>query len=166
MFNRGQSLFQIGMLGAYGSARTNSDGAIDECLLPIPMEKAGGEYKSFIPSWNANISGIPAQASDAEASAYLYEMYMALSYNYIYPAFYEKTMKLTYMNNETESKIFDEIAKTVCLDIAGVYTWVNENNTDIRNICDNKAEVTATVTNLAATLQNKIDEFLGNYEID
>jgi hypothetical protein len=164
MFNRGQSLFQIGMLGAYGAARRT--GEYDECLMPIPLEKEGGEYKSHIPTWNANVSGIPAQTADAETSAYLYEMYMALSYNYIYPAFYEKTMKLTYMNNETEAKIFDEIAKTVCLDIAAVYTWINAENTDIRQMNDNKAEVTATVTNMAAMMQSKIEEFLGNYEID
>ena len=164
MFIKGQSLFQIAMLGAYGAARRTGD--YDECLMPIPLEKEGGEYKSHIPTWNANVSGIPAQTADAETSAYLYEMYMALSYSYIYPAFYEKTMKLTYVNNETEAKIFDEIAKTVCLDIAAVYTWINAENTDIRQMNDNKAEITATVTNMASVMQNKIDEFLGNYEID
>ena len=163
-FGAGSALFCIDMLGSFGGVRDVHN--IDECLMPIPLETEGGEYKSFIPTWNANVSGIPAQSADAETSAYLYEMYMALSYLYIYPAFYEKTMKLTYVNNETESQIFDMIANSVCLDVAGVYTWVNENNTDIRNLCDNKAEVTATVTNLASTLQSKIDEFLGNYEID
>ena len=163
-FGAGSALFCIDMLGSFGGVRDVHN--IDECLMPIPLEKEGGEYKSFIPTWNANVSGIPAQSADAETSAYFYEMYMALSYLYIYPAFYEKTMKLTYVNNETESQIFDIIANSVCLDVAGVYTWVNENNTDIRNLCDNKAEVTATVTNLASTLQSKIDEFLGDYKID
>ena len=163
MFNRGQSLFQICMLGAYGSAR-NANNA-DECLMPVPMETAGGEYKSFIPTWNTNVSGIPAQAADAETSAYFYEMYMALSYNYIYPSFYEKTMKSTYAQNLTEAKIFDEVAKSVCLDIAAVYTWVNERNTDIRDIVDNKSEAISTTNNLADTMKTKIDEFLGNYNV-
>lgn len=164
MFIDGQGMFQVGMLGAFGSARRTND--IDECLMPIPMEKAGGKYASFIPSWNANVSGIPAQVADAEMAAYFYELYMALSYMHIYPAYYEKTLRLTYTKNDEEAQIFDMIADSVCLDIAACYSWLNEKNTDIRNMCANKAEVTQTVTNLAATLQNKIDEFLGTYEIN
>lgn len=165
MFVQGQSLFQIGILAAYGAARRTID--VDEVLLPSPMETAGGEYISYIPTWNANVSGIPVQAENPETSAYFYEMYIALSYNYIYPAFYEKTMKLTYAQNQSESKIYDIIASTLTLDLAAVYGWVNAQNTDIRQMVDSvkPADVTGTTETLAGTLQVKIDEFMANYKI-
>ena len=163
-FNRGQALFQIGMIGAYGAARQLLN--VEECLLPVPMEKAGGEYKSFLPTWNSNVSGIPAQTANPENAAYFYELYMALSYNYIYPAYYENTMKTNYAQNETEAKIFDIVAKSICLETAGLYNWINDKNTDIRQIVNNNFEVISTVTTLADSLDIKIDEFLAKYEIN
>lgn len=164
-FSQEQAIFEMSMLGAYGSVR-NAKG-IDEILMPSPMETAGGEYISYIPTWNANVSGIPVQAENPETSAYFYEMYMALSYNYIYPAFYEKTMKLTYAQNQSESKIYDIIASTLTLDLAAVYGWVNAQNTDIRQMVDSvkPADVTGTTETLAASLKVKIDEFMANYKI-
>ena len=165
-FGGQQAIFEMSMLGAYGAIRNALN--VDEILLPSPMETAGGEYISYIPTWNTNVSGIPAQAENPETSAYLYEMYMALSYNYIYPAFFEKTLQLTYAQNQSESKIYDIIANTLVLDLAGVYTWINEKNTDIRNMCDNekKADVASTTANMAASLKNKINEFLASYSIN
>ena len=165
-FSQEQAIFEMSMLGAYGSVR-NAKG-IDEILMPSPTENEGDDYISYLPTWNANYSGIPVQVENPETSAYLYEMYMALSYNYIYPAFFEKTMKLTYAQNANEAKIYDIIASTLTLDLAAVYGWVNAQNTDIRNMVDsvNPKDVTATTDALAATLKVKINEFLASYEIN
>lgn len=163
IFNQGQALFQVGMIGALGSA--NVIGGYDERLMPVPTYQAGDEYSTDLPSWNANVSGIPAKVEDAEMAAYGYELYMALSYQTIYPEYYEKLFALQYVENATESKIFDIIAGSLHIDLTTYYRWWDDYGRTMRPLVTGSAEVASKTKELADALTIEIREFLDNYDL-
>ena len=162
MFVRGQALFQIGMIGALGAAKQNG---YDERLMPVPTYAAGDAYRTDLPSWNANVSGIPAQVEDAEMAAYCYELFMALSYQTIYPEYYQKLFALQYVENATESQIFDVIAESIYIDLATYYRWYEDYGNNVRRLVVGKDGPASGAETHADTLKVKVEEFLGNYNL-
>ena len=162
MFVRGQALFQIGMIGALGAAKQNG---YDERLMPVPTYAAGDAYRTDLPSWNANVSGIPAQVEDPDMAAYCYELFMALSYQTIYPEYYQKLFALQYVENATESQIFDVIAESIYIDLATYYRWYEDYGNNVRRLVVGKDEPASGAETHADTLKVKVEEFLGNYNL-
>ena len=158
--NYKNAMFVIDMLGAY-----SSNDSINDRLLPVPLMEEGDEYCSFLPTWNSNVSAIPAGCADAEHAAYCIELYMAMSYQNVYPEFYEKTFAIQYVENHVESQIFNIICDSMCVDIATNFGWLETYDTSVRNmIYGNTNVISSTVSTVSATLNVNINKFLGDYE--
>jgi hypothetical protein len=155
-----QSMFVIDMLGAY-----NANDSINDRLLPVPLMEEGGEYRSFLPTWNSNVFAIPAACADPEHAAYCIELYMAMSYQNVYPEFYEKTFAVQYVENHVESQIFDIINKSMCIDIAQNFGWLDKDDTSVRTMVYSDTNVISSkVASVSATINTNINKFLGDYE--
>ena len=166
VFANGQGMFGYGIVGAYGSAEKATNGAIEERLLPAPIYNEGDEYRCFLPAWNANVSGIPAAAADPELSAYCYELYMGLSYQYIYPEYYQRILGKRYVKNDAEAQIFDIITSSATLDLATSYSWYATNNRNpIRDIITNGAGVASTTETVYESVSQQVQNFLNTYKL-
>lgn len=161
IFVAGQSLFSMGMIGSFGAGKRS--GGFDERLLPCPLYNEGDEYRSFLPTWNANVSGIPAGVEDAEHAAYCYELFMALSYQFIYPQYYEKTFELQYIDHYVETQIFDIVIESTMIDIPQCYGWLDPQDTSVRKIVCGTSTPDAGTEKIAATLKTSVNDFLSKY---
>ena len=160
VFEEKRSMFLFGGLLGY-----NSNDNIDDRLLPAPLYNEGDEYRSLCGAWTTNVAGIPAACADPELAAYCTEIYMALSYQHIYPEFYEKTFALKYVQNHVESQIFDLICDSMSIDIVPQFGWVDSSDTTIRDVITSEADtVGSTVSTYAATIDANIQKFLNDYE--
>ncbi len=116
-FTEEHTMFLMSSLVAIDSANglANTDN-LDWGLMPPPLKEAGDEYKAFSDSWVMVFAGIPQACRDLDKATYLYEMFMAFSYDYLYPAYYEDTFGTAYQPDANSVLVFDLIAKsrTVC----------------------------------------------------
>ena len=123
----------------------------------------------MLPSWNANVAAIPAHTADVEHSAYCMELYMAMSYQYIYPEYYEKLCLLRSVDNATESKIYDMIVENTYIDLATCYAFLSDSDISVRRMITKvndkpKLEIGSTVETLDASLNSKLTEFFEKYK--
>ncbi|MBR7098671.1 MAG: hypothetical protein IKC59_04580, partial [Clostridia bacterium] len=164
VFINGQGLFMLAIVGSLGAGKLAT--GMDERLMPAPTYAKGEEYNSYLAAWNANVVTIPATIGDADKAAYCFELYMALSYNYIYPEYYEKICQLQYVENSTESQIYDLITDNIYVDYSNLYGFVGTNSIGIRPIfIDSKTEVGSLVQSVSDELRTGIDNFLNNYDL-
>lgn len=90
-------------------------------ILPTPLMNEGDDYRAYSAAWNLNFAAIPAQCTDLDKASYLYEMFMAYSYDFVYPAYYEQTFGVTYAPDATASQIFDLMAHSRVVCLANIY---------------------------------------------
>ena len=94
-----------------------TDATVKWTTMPTPLYEEGDEYRSFSASGNLNFAGIPINCADTDKASYLYEVFMAYSYDYVYPAYYEKCFQTRYQPTSEAAQIFDIIAssRVVCM---------------------------------------------------
>lgn len=106
-------------------------------MLPAPLHNQGDDYRSYSDAYCLNLAGIPKMCDDIDKATYLYEMFMAYSYDYVYPAYYEDSFKTTYQPDNQSCKVFDIVAKSRVVCAANVYGWFGENG-NINDIVSGK----------------------------
>ena len=161
-FGYGNSMFgQFSMSGVAGCEELYG---IDGRLMPMPTMNEGDPYVSNCDAWTTNLVGVPSLSSDPEMAAFCLEAYMALSYDYIYPEFYEKLFKSRYAENEYESQIFDIITNNTYMDYVNLYQWQAKNDA-IRNIMTaSSVEVASSVEEIESEVKQNIEKFLKSYD--
>ena len=150
------------MIVTYINMERLSEASFEWTMLPAPLRNAGDEYRAYSDSWNLNFSGIPAANNDLDAATYLYEMFMAYSYDYVYPAYYEESFGTSYQPDAQSCKVFDIVAKSRVVCPANVYGWFGEKNIN-HIISDSSNSVGSTVSTMKDSvrqnMQHAIDEF-------
>ena len=108
----------------------DSDLLLVTIFLPPALRAEGEPYRAYSDSWNINVAGIPADvgadAAKFDKAGYLYEFFMALSYETVYPAFYEKTYRTRYQPDENSRKVFDIVASARVVDIPNIYNMYGD----------------------------------------
>ena len=94
-----------------------TDATVKWTTMPSPLYEEGEDYRSFSASGNLNFAGIPTNCADTDKASYLYEVFMAYSYDYVYPAYYEKCFQTRYQPTSESAQVFDIIAgsRVVCM---------------------------------------------------
>lgn len=167
VFQNSQGLFMLAIVASLGASRDAV--GIDERLLPAPLYEEGDNYHSYLAAWNLNVATIPAAVGDADKAAYGFELYMALSYNYIYPQFYEQKCQLQYVENSTEAQIYDLIVENTYVDFSYLYGFLGNSKSGefgIRPIfMSSTQEVGSLVESVSGKLATGIETFLKTYDI-
>lgn len=108
-------------------------------IMPTPLKNEGDDYRSYSDAWNLNFAGIPSSCRDIDKATYLYELFMAYSYDYVYPAYYEKCFQTRYQPDADSAQVFDMVAKSRFVCIANIYglMYDAQGNEDlgIRRLC-------------------------------
>lgn len=162
VFNNKNSLFILGPMRMPAGLQDSI--GVEGRVLPLPLRQEGDEYISTLDAWCANVAGIPALVEDADMAAYCYEAYMALSYDYVYPEFFEKLFKLQYVNSPVEAQIFDVIANTATIGIVDMYRWTTGMRDPIRDIINGTSEVGSSAKTMADDIESHVKDFLNNYK--
>lgn len=136
---------------------------IDGRMLPLPLYQEGDAYVSNMMPWTTNLAAIPAISSDLDMATYCMEAFMALSYDYIYPEFYEKLFKTRYAEDLTESQLFDLVTTSSYIDYVETYQWQNDNTLIRKVITDTTYEVGSTVQKISEETKGYIDAFFKKY---
>ena len=97
------------------------DSDVNWAFLPTPLIEEGGEYKAYSDAWNLNFAGIPAQCSDLDKAAYLYEMFMRSSYEKVYPAYYQVCFGTRYQRDSVGAQVFDLMTSSRTGSFANIY---------------------------------------------
>lgn len=137
---------------------------IDGRLLPLPLIEEGDEYIHDCGAWTTNLVGIPAISSDPEMASYCLEAYMALSYDHVFPEFYEKLFKSRYAENELESKIFDIITDSSYMNYVDLYQWQSRNDAIRKIICSSSNITASSVEAISEEVATNIKKFLETYD--
>ena len=109
------------MYGSFYTLTQIMDSSIVWTTMPSPLYEEGDEYLSYSASYNLNFAGIPADCRDIDKSTYLYEVFMALSYDTVYPAYYEKCFQTRYQPTTQAAQVFDMIAESRVVCMADIY---------------------------------------------
>lgn len=130
--------------------------------LPAPLMNEGDDYIAYSDRWNLNFAGIPAKNSNPDAAAYLYELFMCLSYDHVYPAYYESCFGLRYQPDEVGSQIFDIVAHSRKLDLANMFNlYTTQLNSMI--ISANNG-VSSTTRSINSEVKNALNTLLNTFE--
>ena len=150
------------MVVTYINMERLSEVTYEWTMLPAPLRNVGDEYRSYSDSWNLNFSGIPVANEDVDMATYLYEMFMAYSYDYVYPAYYEQSFGTAYQPDAQSCKVFDIVAKSRVVCPANVYGWFGDKTIN-HLISDSSNSVGSTVSTMKDSvrqnMQHAIDEF-------
>ena len=136
---------------------------LEWAILPPPCYEEGDDYRSFSTGWNINFAGIPSACVDFDKSAYLYEMFMCFSYDYVYPAYYEKCFETQYMPDATSAQVFDLIAHSRYVDIDNVYS-LGASYRIKGLIQSDTASIPETLLNVSTSISNKLVELKKTFE--
>ena len=91
---------------------------------------------------------------------------MGLSYQYIYPEYYQRILGKRYVKNDAEAQIFDIITSSATLDLATSYSWYATNNRNpIRDIITNGAGVASTTETVYESVSQQVQNFLNTYKL-
>lgn len=162
-FSHRNSLFMQCVLS--GATTLDEGIGVNGRLLPMPLYEAGNDYIGNCEPWKTNFAGIPAIASDPDMAAYCFEAFMALSYDFVYPEFYEKLFKTRYSEDENEAKLFDLIAESSYMDYVNAYQW-QSTNTVIRNmITKQSADIGSSTRTAYEEIDGNIKKFLEQYNL-
>ena len=164
-FTEGHTMFLMSSLvaidAANGIANTSN---LDWGLMPPPLMEAGDDYKSFSDSWTMVFAVIPAANRDLDKATYLYEMFMAYSYDYLKPAYYEETFRTAYTPDAASVQVFDIIAnsRTVCF--RDVYQIGGSTVLDGHRVLLWGDGSIGDLTTMATTLRSSLDDFFTKIE--
>lgn len=119
MFADGKLMFFVGRLG---NAATIKDMDDDYGILPLP--KYNEEQENYISGARDYMSAIAVfrNTEDPERTGTITEALCMYGYNKVTPAYYETTLKLKYLNDETAMSMLDTIRDTLTFDFAMSYT--------------------------------------------
>ena len=109
------------MYGSFYTLTRIMDSSIAWTTMPSPLYAEGDQYRSYSASYNLNFSGIPANCRDIDKATYLYEVFMAHSYDHVYPAYYEECFGTRYQPTSTSAQVFDMISASRVVCIADIY---------------------------------------------
>lgn len=152
-FIGGAAPFLITDMSNIDQIRNASD--LEWAILPPPCYEEGDDYRSFSTGWNINFAGIPSACLDVDKAAYLYEMFMCFSYDYVYPAYYENCFETQYMPDATSAQVFDIIAHSRYVDIDNVYGLGA--STRIKGLIQSDTtSIPETLTTVSASISNKL----------
>ena len=139
-----------------------ADTEFDWTILPAPLRYEGDEYRAYSDGWNLNLAGIPRICDDVDKATYLYEMFMAYSYDYVYPAYYEESFGSTYQPDLQSCKVFDIVSKSRVVCPANVYGWFG--NTEVATIIANpNSAVGSSVKVIFDDVSGKMGEALDKF---
>ena len=138
------------------------DSGINWGLLPPPCYNVGDEYRSFSTGWNVNFAGIVSSCTDIDKATYLYEMYMCYSYDYIYPAYYEKCFKLQYQPSVKSAQVFDVIAHSRFVDLSNLYS-LNKSISIKSIVQDSSKEVGSSVKSASDSITTNLKGLIDNF---
>ena len=127
------------LLNPISSIPRIQEAGIKHTIMPPPCLNEGDEYQSYSVGWNMNFAGIPALTMDPETSAYLYEVFMCYSYDYIYPAGYEKLFRTQYTPDNSSVQVFDLVAKSRFVSMIDIYS-LNQSGIAIKDVCRDPAQ--------------------------
>lgn len=161
-FGLGNAMFGQSAMSAVSGY--NDQFGIDGRLLPMPTLEEGADYVSNCDAWTTNLIGIPSTSSDADMAAYCLEIYMALSYDHVFPEFYEKLFKSRYAENEYESQIFDIITTNTYMDYVNLYQWQAKNDAIRKVIVSSSNIVASSVEEIENEVKQNIENFLKTYD--
>ncbi|MBQ8850532.1 MAG: hypothetical protein IJ011_09395 [Clostridia bacterium] len=160
-FTEGHTMFMMSDFASIDAANGIANTAnLEWGLMPAPLYEAGNEYKAYSDSWVMVFAGIPSANRDLDKATYLYEMFMAYSYDYLYPAYYEDTFGTTYQPDASSAQVFDIIAnsRTVCFrdvyQIGG--STILDNH---RALLWGKGSI-GDITTMATTLRGSLNTFI------
>lgn len=159
-FQNGKSLFSQYPLSGFSQL---GDFGIEGRVLPLPLYAEGEAYVSNMMPWCTSLAAIPAICDDADMSAYCIEAYMTLSYDYVYPEFYERIFKTRYAENLTESSMFDLITGSAYIDCVETYQWQNDNTAIRKILTDESTEIGSAVEGIYDVTNTKLQEFFKTY---
>lgn len=135
---------------------------LDWGLMPPPLKEAGDEYKAYSDSWVMVFAGIPDACRDSDKATYLYEMFMAYSYDYLYPAYYEDTFGTAYQPDANSVKVFNIIAQSRTICFRDVYQIGGSTILDgHRALVWGKGSI-GDIATMATSLRGALDTFLAD----
>ena len=139
------------------------DAGIEYTILPPPCFEEGDEYNSFSSAWCLNFAGIPSAAMDTDTSAYLYEAFMCYSYDFIYPAAYEKLFRTQYTPDSSSVQVFDLIANSRYVSLINLYS-LNTSGVAIKNVCrDETIGVGSWSTKATSSVATKLSKLIKSF---
>ena len=139
------------------------DAGMEYTILPPPCFEEGDDYNSFSSAWCLNFAGIPSSALDNETSAYLYEAFMCYSYDYIYPAAYEKLFRTQYTPDSSSVQVFDLIANSRYVSLINLYS-LNTSGVAIKNVCrDETIGVGSWSTKASSSVATKLSKLIKSF---
>jgi len=162
-FTEGHTMFMMSDFASIDSSDGIANAAnLDWGLMPPPLQEAGDEYKAYSDSWVLVFAGIPDACRDSDKSTYLYEMFMAYSYDYLYPAYYEETFGTAYQPDANSVKVFDIIAQSRTVCFRDVYQIGGSTILDDhRALIWGKGSI-GDIATMATTLRASLTEFLSD----
>lgn len=125
LFGAGQSVFALGGLGMIGSTYRDVDIRIG--LLPPPkLDETQAEY---VVCGGRDLFGIPATVRDVEYVGILTEALSAEGYKNVYPKYYEESLKVKYLRDDTyweqAQNTLDRIERSLTLNFWYMYgNWI------------------------------------------
>ncbi len=162
MFANDQLLFAQQAIWHYPShSAVYRDMTSEFGIVPIPkLDETQEEYLSGVGDCY-NILSIPNYNDlDGEMLSAVLELMNIESYRDVYPYYYEKIMKLQYVNNSVSSQIFDMIVANISFDPGDVFACYLKDlkQTFWRNPCDTGIPVTRVNATSGATVSELIVE--------
>lgn len=156
-FIGGSSMFYTGTFSSFDKILSSG---MDVAVLPTALMKEGDSYRSFSSSWCMNVAMIAKQCRDIDKATYLYEMFMAFSYDYVYPAYYENIFRLRYQTDSKSVQVFDLIASSRFVEFVDVFALYTDWKVAIRKVCNGTGEVASTTKSIEEGLRVSVDNLI------
>lgn len=163
MFINDQVLFQADLLGrAVGMKEMESEYGI------LPFPKYNEEQKDYISTIDDPFSPIMVanNVQNPDMMGVIIEALCMYGHEMVTPAYYEMTLKLKYLSDETAMSMIDMIRDNVVLDFAmiysaslsAMYSYISN------NVQNGKASITSGLASQSKVWQKTLDKFYADYE--
>lgn len=132
--------------------------------LPEPTLEKGEDYRSFSTCMCLWFAGIPLKCSDIDRASYLYELFMCLSYDYVYPAYFENCFGVKYQPDEVGAQIFNILASSRIICLANIYDFfgVGSDREPLGLVQNKNLGVASTTKIIAEDVKSSIEKFFSN----
>jgi ABC-type glycerol-3-phosphate transport system substrate-binding protein len=163
MFTKDQLLFHTERLG---NAKFMREMESEYGIIPFP--KYNTEQENYISVIDDPFSGLMVVNSiqNPEMVGTMIEALCMYGYHDITPAYYETTLKLKYLSDETAMNMIDLVRDSVVLDFAMIYsTLLSQMYSYISNsVHGNIASITSGIKAQSKVWQKTLDKFYADYE--